>query len=369
MKHVLRLFTLFFVFIYLNSNAQPGNQQQESKERMSLPDSIKSSICGFIYLPWYFFPHDLVDADSVTLNMVEEILMETGMHLNNGNKNFRVMRSNQLSNAMAIAAPYLDFFKNLTMERYIVYNSVFMDSISRHCSTAGPYVILAPEIAHHLNADNFAKEDTGAARRQRELNADSFAGYLCFRLGVSKKFNLDSCLAVYNFMKDTLDNATHPNISLRKNEFQRGWNTAAAYMKMNCEILNSFQQTPSHAIFVINGRSKWRKLLRKHLSELTAPQANATEISKMKRLADSLQLDTSVINLRGDSTFFILDQDSSLITGATDQENTLDKAAQIKLVPLSEQNKRTDQYLLDENNIIWAVFPNGVPYIVGHLKK
>lgn len=140
-------------------------------------------------------------------NALDRILSVIG-----ASKRFVLQPCDNINNAVAIS------YKGV---RYILYDKEFMNSISSG-DNWGNLFILAHEVGHHVNGHSldlvlYAAEaveaETLASRRQQELEADEFAGFVLGRLGAS----LSETTTVLNSLANDRDDtySTHPSKSRR----------------------------------------------------------------------------------------------------------------------------------------------------------
>ena len=118
-------------------------------------------------------------SDAEAENALDRILSVIG-----ASKRFVLQPCDNINNAVAIS------YKGV---RYILYDKEFMNSISRG-DNWGNLFILAHEVGHHVNghsldlvlyATEVLEAETLISRRQQELEADEFAGFVLGKLGAS----------------------------------------------------------------------------------------------------------------------------------------------------------------------------------------
>ncbi len=140
-------------------------------------------------------------------NALDRILSVIG-----ASKRFVLQPCDNINNAVAIS------YKGV---RYILYDKEFMNSISSGDNWVN-FFILAHEVGHHVNGHSldlvlYAAEaveaETLASRRQQELEADEFAGFVLGKLGAS----LSETTTVLNSLANDRDDtySTHPSKSKR----------------------------------------------------------------------------------------------------------------------------------------------------------
>lgn len=345
------LLLLFCLLCIIGSACKQSGPVQTIKT-----DSLKTAACGFISLNGFYFPRKLGNPDSAVQTRVSEILEATGMHLNNSNKNFFLAESDNLKNALAIAKPRVDVNKYLFVQRYIVYDRAYLDHLDSVLSAVASYVIFCHELTHHLNGDSFMDNDSPQQKRQRELAADSFAGFLCYKLSLFHHFTLADCLKVYEMMGDSADTPTHPNKLLREQTFQDGWTNSVQYLSLSCQAAGYLQANPVPAI---------NELAAAYPQKLTAVKTTFSKLLSLR--LPGFSRGTQVISLRGDTAAFVkrgLDRLAPLhFSGkATAPDMKIISARQVKAGDTSD-------YIVDSRHVIWAKYPNGVPYIAGYTQK
>jgi len=348
-KKMRNILSLIFLLVTLFTDC---------KQKPTIPppakDSLKISACGFITLNSFYFPKKVTSGDSSTYAIIGELLEATGMHLNNDNKNFLIARSEKLKNALAVTKPRIDG-NLLFIQRYIIYDDAYMHGLLATCSPAAQYVIYAHEITHHLNGDSFMDKETVEAKRQRELAADSFAGFLCYKMSLFHHFTLDDCIKVYEVIGDSTDTKTHPNKKLREQTFSEGWSNSKQLLALSCDAAKALESNPLQAIEELAG-------------------VNAQQVAEFKNSSlASIRLESSGIasgeeafTLRGDTSVFIKSND--VVIPAKQKHQIVSQDMTITTTK-KMQARDTSDYIVDKRHIIWARYPNGVPYIAGYTVK
>ncbi len=147
-------------------------------------------------------------------NALDRILSVIG-----ASKRFVLQPCDNINNAVAIS------YKGV---RYILYDKEFMNSISSG-DNWGNLFILAHEVGHHVNGHSldlvlYAAEaveaETLPSRRQQELEADEFAGFVLGKLGASLQETTSVLNSLANDRDDTY--STHPSKSKRLLAVNRG---------------------------------------------------------------------------------------------------------------------------------------------------
>jgi hypothetical protein len=156
------------------------------------------------------FSSDL-DAD----NALDRILSVVGL-----SKNFVLSPCSDINNAVAVS------YKGV---RYILYDTEFMSMLSSNTSNWTNLFILAHEVGHHVNGHSldlvlYAGDIVNAPelekKRQQELEADEFAGFVLAKLGASLSQTTSSVSKLSN-EDDTY--STHPKRDKRVNAIRKGF--------------------------------------------------------------------------------------------------------------------------------------------------
>jgi hypothetical protein len=159
------------------------------------------------------FSSDL-DAD----NALDRILSVVGL-----SKNFVLSPCSGINNAVAVS------YKGV---RYILYDPEFMSMLSSNTSNWTNLFILAHEVGHHVNGHSldlvlYAGDIVDAPelekKRQQELEADEFAGFVLAKLGASLSQTTSSVSELPN-EDDTY--STHPKRDKRITAIKLGYNEA-----------------------------------------------------------------------------------------------------------------------------------------------
>jgi len=114
--------------------------------------------------------------------------------------------------------------KGEALIRYILYNNEFMNDIVKNTSSWSNYFILAHEIGHHLCGHTLSSTTSLEKRREREIEADQFAGSIMYKLGATLK---QSQQAVSKVASDGSDEfSSHPNLNKRLSAVKIGYDLA-----------------------------------------------------------------------------------------------------------------------------------------------
>lgn len=103
-----------------------------------------------------------------------------------------------------------------SLERFIIYNPVFMNRIKNSTNDWSAFGILAHEVGHHLSGHSLR---IGGSRPELEIEADRFSGFILQKLGAS----LDQATAAINLLSNSEGSATHPSKFLRISAIREGW--------------------------------------------------------------------------------------------------------------------------------------------------
>jgi hypothetical protein len=197
------------------------------------------------------FSSDL-DAD----NALDRILSVVGL-----SKNFVLSPCSDINNAVAVS------YKGV---RYILYDPQFMSMLSSNTSNWTNIFILAHEVGHHVNGHSldlvlYAGDIVDAPelekKRQQELEADEFAGFVLAKLGASLSQTTSSVSELSN-EDDTY--STHPKRDKRVSSIRKGWHKSNSNItssnepdnkhqnleKSKAEKINSWIVKPNHPLLL-----------------------------------------------------------------------------------------------------------------------
>lgn len=140
-------------------------------------------------------------------HMIQRIVDASGLA-----KNFKVYRQDGWQNAAATNDPN-------TGERIIIYGPEFLrDTVEQSGTRWAAISIIAHEVGHHLNGHTLQ----GGSRPDRELEADSFSGFILQRLGAS----LEQSKAAMSRIASPFGSSTHPARPARLTAIEHGWKKA-----------------------------------------------------------------------------------------------------------------------------------------------
>jgi len=190
-----KLFFLIFVFIWYSSSSQ------NICSFTSLEERIESCITS--YTPY----SDNIVATGVIDNILAKI------HLNN--KYFITKTCRGINNAIALK------YDNLN---YIILDFEWMESMKYGKNDWFHLLVIGHEIGHHILNHTEKTERTLEAKRQKELDADEFAGFVLGVYGApSKEINL----ILNKFPNSNQANSTHPDKNQRELAIKKGYESAS----------------------------------------------------------------------------------------------------------------------------------------------
>jgi len=181
---------------------------------------------------------------------LEQILSIVGLE-----KNFQLQMCSNINNAAALTYNGV---------RYIFYDLDFLNSISGENRWFVTFV-LAHEIGHHLNdhtkdvfmyVNGFPNDVTLDKRRNQELQADKFAGFIMGKLGSSYS---DAVNAISQIPGDEIEdlNSDHPSEDLRVKALVEGYSQATGTISgMNFSKFEG-SNTGEYLISYYNGVEKF----------------------------------------------------------------------------------------------------------------
>ncbi len=158
--------------------------------------------------------------------VIDRILKPIGLM-----RNFKVLECNHAENCFATV---------MGGQRFIVYDATFMQRIEDETETNWSAVsIMAHEIGHHLQGHTI---DGRGEHRQKELEADTFSGFVLHQLGAS----LEESLAAIRALGNNIATATHPAKATRIEAIRKGWLDAE-------ELYPKWKVTPSSVPDLLGG--------------------------------------------------------------------------------------------------------------------
>ena len=147
-------------------------------------------------------------------------------------KNFTLIPCDNINNALAIT------FKS---ERYILFDSEFMNQITQLTNDWSSIFILAHEVGHHINGHtrealliSVLDDITLEKKRQEELEADEFASFILAKLGASYS-EIEETIDLIASNEDDLY-STHPSKNKRIAAIKTGYYKAKENVNNNSKI-------------------------------------------------------------------------------------------------------------------------------------
>lgn len=145
------------------------------------------------------------DSEEDAIAAVDKILIPTGLV-----RRFNI-RAADVPNAAAII---------YGEDRYILYNQAFMRRVKSQTNTDWAAIsIMAHELGHHLDGHTLI---SGGSRPLTELEADSFSGFVLYKMGAT----LDEAQAAMKAFGSETGSATHPPKHSRLAAIEAGWTKA-----------------------------------------------------------------------------------------------------------------------------------------------
>jgi len=165
------------------------------------------------------------ESDQAAIDAIDKILDPTGLV-----RNFDI-RAADVSNAAAVIIPG-------DTNRYILYNQAFMRRVKNETNTDWAAIsIMAHEIGHHLNGHTLVP---GGSRPPTELEADSFSGFVLYKMGAT----LEEAQAAMNAIASEKGSATHPPKRSRLLAIEAGWTKAKDQDKSSSKVPTTPRTSP-----------------------------------------------------------------------------------------------------------------------------
>lgn len=173
-------------------------------------------------------------SDTEAENALDKILDVIG-----ASKNFILLPCDKINNAVATA------YKGY---RYILYDKQFMQQISYRTNDWSNLAILAHEVGHHINghsldillyAGGAVESKSLEQKRQQELEADEFAGFILAKLGAT----MSNALSFTNIFSDKDDTySTHPTKYRRIAAVKKGYSKGLGRLGKSQQISNQYEK-------------------------------------------------------------------------------------------------------------------------------
>lgn len=268
--------------------------------------------------------------------------VEKLMHLTGLPMNFIVSECSGIQNAFAYT------YKGV---QYIFYGKEFLESLNTNSNDIASVTVLAHEIGHHLSGHTSANSyvnkycikapcnklsqdclDALEISRNRELQADRFAGFIMYKFGASLSETQNGFKILYNFIDKDDSCSTHPRLQSRLDAIQIGYDTAIEqelnpqlkplqtekekleYIKGGDIALNMPNTNVIERNKIIN--NLWKIVVRDVRADIkqnsdyelvdSAAKTNETTQNNLKNyLGDSYDLRTSNGSINNDEEFFL----------------------------------------------------------------
>jgi len=168
-------------------------------------------------------------------NALQRILNTVGLK-----KNFVLSPCSEISNAIAVS------YKGV---RYILYDNDFLNQLDYSSNDWFGITVLAHEVGHHVNGHSVdivlalgdvVESKSLDKRRNQELEADEFAGFVLSKLGAP----MDKVLANISSISSDADDSysTHPSRSKRVNAIRAGYANAGGEIVQTQKTQSSYEQ-------------------------------------------------------------------------------------------------------------------------------
>ena len=191
MKNLLPLFVFFPFFSFGQSCNYSGEKLDAQK------------IC------------DLYKGNSFSTNLDAEKALDRILNVTGMSKRFVIHECNNIDNCSAI------IYNGI---RYIIYDKYFMKEIANNLNSWSNISILAHEIGHHVNGHTLLSSNSLAEKRQMEIEADEYSGFVMKKLGASLYQAQSAVNKVASNGDDTYK--THPSKNKRLAAIQKGYMNA-----------------------------------------------------------------------------------------------------------------------------------------------
>ena len=130
-------------------------------------------------------------------------------------KRFIVAPCENINNAVALVDDGI---------RYIIYDPVFINSISNDSNYWSNMSILAHEVGHHINGHTLSFTISATENKIEELEADEFSGFVMAKLGATLEQATEAIAAISQPGDDTY--SSHPSRERRIRAITKGYNNA-----------------------------------------------------------------------------------------------------------------------------------------------
>lgn len=156
-----------------------------------------------------------IKSSSLMSNAEADDAMAKILSVVGASKRFIVAPCDNINNALAIIDDGM---------RYILYDPVFINSISQTSNYWANMSILAHEVGHHINGHTLGSSMSSYENKIQELEADEFSGFVMQKLGAKLEESIDAIASIAASGDDTY--SSHPNKSRRIKAITKGFNNA-----------------------------------------------------------------------------------------------------------------------------------------------
>ena len=123
--------------------------------------------------------------------------------------------------------------------RYIIYDPVFINSISDDSNYWSNMSILAHEVGHHINGHTLSFTISATENKIEELEADEFSGFVMAKLGATLDQATEAIAAISEPGDDSY--SSHPSRERRIRAITKGFNNAINNNIINEEKLDDYE--------------------------------------------------------------------------------------------------------------------------------
>ncbi len=145
-------------------------------------------------------------------------------------KRFIVAPCDNINNAVALVDDGI---------RYIIYDPVFINSISNDSNYWSNMSILAHEVGHHINGHTLSFTISATENKIEELEADEFSGFVMAKLGATLEQATEAIAAISQPGDDTY--SSHPSRERRIRAITKGYNNAINNRIISEEKLDDYE--------------------------------------------------------------------------------------------------------------------------------
>jgi len=145
-------------------------------------------------------------------------------------KRFIVAPCENINNAVALVDDGI---------RYIIYDPVFINSISNDSNYWSNMSILAHEVGHHINGHTLSFTISATENKIEELEADEFSGFVMAKLGATLEQATEAIAAISQPGDDTY--SSHPSRERRIRAITKGYNNAINNRIISEEKLDDYE--------------------------------------------------------------------------------------------------------------------------------